>query len=219
MASQAQTPGATGDRVHAAGNLQRAVGNQAVQRLLEIQPSYLAATSRAGGTAAPAHGAHGAAPTAPLPAPAPALQAKLMVHSSGDLYEQEADHFSERVTSMPEPAAASASAAVPGAQPDASGPATPHGPLQMKSVAATGSGQVAAPAVVNQALASPSHSLDATTRSFMEPQFGRNFAGVRVHSGAVADRSARALGASAYTVGSEIVFAEGQFAPRTPSGQ
>ncbi len=142
-----------------------------------------------------------------------------MVHSPGDLYEQEADHVSEHVTSTPEPAAASASTAVPGAQRHAGGQATPHGPLQMQSVAATGSGQLAAPAVVNQALVSPSHSLDAATRSFMEPQFGRDFSGVRVHSGAVADRSARALGASAYTVGSEIVFAEGQFAPRTPSGQ
>ncbi len=48
MAFQAQTPGTTGDRAHAAGILQRAVGNQAVQRLLETQPSYFAASSRAG---------------------------------------------------------------------------------------------------------------------------------------------------------------------------
>ena len=53
----------------------------------------------------------------------------------------------------------------------------------------------------------------------MEPRFGRNFAHVRVHADSQAVRSAEAVGASAYTVGRDIVFGHGQFAPHSAPGQ
>jgi hypothetical protein len=47
----------------------------------------------------------------------------------------------------------------------------------------------------------------------------RDFSHVRVHTDARAAESARAVGALAYTVGSNIVFGSGQFAPHTRSGR
>ena len=52
----------------------------------------------------------------------------------------------------------------------------------------------------------------------MEISFGQDFSGVRVHTSRQAAESARALGARAYTVGSDIVFASGQYAPGIPAG-
>ncbi len=61
--------------------------------------------------------------------------------------------------------------------------------------------------------------LDAKTRSSFEPQFGVDFSPVRVHAGPEANRAARTFGASAFTVGSDIAFARGQYAPHTGSGR
>ena len=47
----------------------------------------------------------------------------------------------------------------------------------------------------------------------------RDFSNVRVHTDARAAESARAVGALAYTVGNNIVFAAGQYSPNTLSGQ
>jgi hypothetical protein len=52
----------------------------------------------------------------------------------------------------------------------------------------------------------------------MESRFGHDFSAVRLHIGSQADQSARAVGASAYTVGSHIVVGEG-FAANSPAGQ
>lgn len=61
--------------------------------------------------------------------------------------------------------------------------------------------------------------LDAGTRSSMESAFGASFEGVRVHTDDRASKSAEAVGANAYTVGSDVVFKSGQFNPATPTGQ
>lgn len=53
----------------------------------------------------------------------------------------------------------------------------------------------------------------------MEPRFGHDFSKVRVHSGAAAEQSARAVNAHAYTVGQNIVFGAGMFAPATAGGR
>ena len=52
--------------------------------------------------------------------------------------------------------------------------------------------------------------LDAPVRQRMEASFGTDFSDVRVHSGASAAASARAVDAHAYTVGNEIVLGDGQ---------
>jgi hypothetical protein len=53
----------------------------------------------------------------------------------------------------------------------------------------------------------------------MESRFGHDFGSVRIHTGRDATRSADALGARAYTVGSDIVFGEGQYDRHTTDGK
>jgi len=76
-----------------------------------------------------------------------------------------------------------------------------------------------APSIVNDVLRSPGQTLDAATRVFMEPRFGRDFSHVRVHTDLSSAQSATAVNALAYTVGNHIVFATGQYAPGTPAGR
>lgn len=52
----------------------------------------------------------------------------------------------------------------------------------------------------------------------LEPRFGRDFSAIRVHTDAKAARSAADVGASAYTVGRDVVFGAGRFAPSSPQG-
>jgi len=79
--------------------------------------------------------------------------------------------------------------------------------------------QPAAPPIVHEVLRSPGQPLDAATRAFFEPRFGTDFDQVRVHTDAKAAESARAVNALAYTVGQNVVFREGQYAPGTSGGQ
>jgi hypothetical protein len=76
-----------------------------------------------------------------------------------------------------------------------------------------------APPIVHETLRGPGQPLDATARAFLEPRFGRDFSHVRVHTDARSAASARAVNARAYTVGRDIVFGPGQYAPHTSSGQ
>jgi hypothetical protein len=75
------------------------------------------------------------------------------------------------------------------------------------------------PSVVDEVLGSSGQSLDAATRSRMESRFARDFSRVRVHMDARAGASADAVAADAYTVGSQIVFAAGRYAPHTAGGR
>ncbi len=71
------------------------------------------------------------------------------------------------------------------------------------------------PPIVHDVLRSPGQPLDPKTRAFMEPHFGHDFSKVRVHTDAKAAESARAVNALAYTVGMDVVFGAGQYAPGT----
>jgi hypothetical protein len=77
----------------------------------------------------------------------------------------------------------------------------------------------AAPPIVHDVLSSSGRPLDAATRAFMEPRFGRDFSRVRIHTDAKAAESAQAVNALAYTVGSDIVFSSRQYAPATTTGK
>ncbi len=60
--------------------------------------------------------------------------------------------------------------------------------------------------------------LEGAVRDRMERGFGVGFGGVRIHTGARADASARTVNALAYTVGRDVVFRDGYFSPGTPAG-
>jgi hypothetical protein len=74
------------------------------------------------------------------------------------------------------------------------------------------------PPIVHEVLRSPGQPLDMETRRFMEPRLGHDFSQVRVHTDARAVESARTVNALAYTVGHNIVFGAGQYAPGTSVG-
>ena len=133
----------------------------------------------------------------------PSPQAKLAVSAPGDRYEQEADRVARQVMQSGSPQA------VEGGQRDA---------LQRKAGEASDSAGAAASDSYVQELG-PGRPLDAETRDFFEPRFGRDFGHVRVHADERAAASARAVNARAYTVGRDIVFGAGQYAPGATAGR
>ena len=76
-----------------------------------------------------------------------------------------------------------------------------------------------APASVELALSSPGKPLGLSLRRDMEQRLGCDFSRVRVHSGSAAERSAKDIHAHAYTVGTDIVFGAGRFAPDSRDGR
>ncbi len=65
----------------------------------------------------------------------------------------------------------------------------------------------------------PGEPLDRMLREWLEPLFGRDLSDVRIHRDRQAACSATRIGASAYTVGSHIVFAAGKYRPETWGGR
>ena len=75
------------------------------------------------------------------------------------------------------------------------------------------------PPIVHEVLRSPGQPLDPALRAVFEPSFSHDFSHVRVHTDERAAESARAVSASAYTVGRHVVFGAGQHRPHTDAGQ
>jgi hypothetical protein len=61
--------------------------------------------------------------------------------------------------------------------------------------------------------------MDGAVRERMESSFGADFSGVRVHTGAAADRLNGDLSARAFTTGSDIFFRQGEYEPSRASGR
>jgi hypothetical protein len=61
--------------------------------------------------------------------------------------------------------------------------------------------------------------LPASTRAFFEPRFGADFSRVRVHTDSRAAQTAESINARAFTVGQNIVFGAGQYATTSNEGQ
>jgi hypothetical protein len=178
---------------------------------------------------------HGRNPTAETKPSLFRLQPKLRIGAVDDPLEREADRMADRVLHMPDarprPAAASLSAGGGfvqrkcscGGSCDSCKSEAAHdeqGPVRLKPAAATlTTTRSVAPPIVHDVLRSPGRPLDAATKSFMEPRFGREFSHVRVHTGSAAELSAMDVNARAYTVGSHIVFGQGHFAPGTQEGR
>ena len=136
------------------------------------------------------------------------LQAKLRINEPGDVYEQEADQVAEQVMRIPD-------AVVTKSIHD------PRSQLVRRRATSVGTGVTEAPSIVHDVWnsRSPGQPLDAAMRAFFEPRFGHDFGNVRVHVDDNARESARAVDALAYTVGRDVVFASGQYAPAAPAGR
>ena len=62
-------------------------------------------------------------------------------------------------------------------------------------------------------------ALDGGVRTQMEPAFGSDFSGVRVHANAEADTLNHSLSARAFTTGQDIFFRQGAYNPGSSSGR
>jgi uncharacterized protein DUF4157 len=133
------------------------------------------------------------------------LQTKLTIGASNDPLEHEADRIADQVVSSSSTDLASVCS---------TNMASSSLQRQSTHVAVEG-----AEPLVTDAISSSGQPLDGATRAFMESRFGHDFSLVRVHSGAAAERSAREVNALAYTVGGDIVFGAGEYAPHTESGR
>ena len=91
--------------------------------------------------------------------------------------------------------------------------------LQAKPAGAALPGFGDVPPTVHSVLGSPGTALGAGPRAHFEPRFGEDFSGVHVHTDALADRSARDVGALAFTVGRHVVFRHGAYAPDQAAGK
>jgi hypothetical protein len=165
-----------------------------------------------------------------------AVQPKRTINEPGAHYEQEADLVADALMRLPTPQLVQGNAAstlassasmrtglqrncacggTPG--PDGECVACRNKRLQRRSDDRLA--RSAVPTIVHEVLRSPGQPLDPATRSYVEPRFGHDFSHVRVHTDARAVESARAVNALAYTVGHDIVFAAGQYAPGTALGR
>ncbi|MEQ8467758.1 eCIS core domain-containing protein [Coleofasciculus sp. E1-EBD-02] len=158
------------------------------------------------------------------------IQTKLTVGAPGDTYEQEADRVASQVMSMSAPADSSASVQ---RQLDTNHPHHPHQiwkraqsiqPVMQRQIdprvqmrqmiqrAAQIDGNQASGDLESRLNASKGGGspLSENVRGFMEPRFGADFSGVRVHTGGEAVQMNRELGAQAFTHGSDVYFGAGK---------
>jgi hypothetical protein len=91
-------------------------------------------------------------------------------------------------------------------------------PIQRKAESAHYNEQEATPEV-ESVISSSGRPLDRETRRYMESRIGFDFSKVRIHTDSRAAASAKSLNARAYTVGNNVVFGPGRFAPNTTEGR
>jgi hypothetical protein len=172
----------------------------------------------------------------------PRIQTKLNISQPGDKYEQEADWVAERVTRMPEqlvqrqgcltcndideeeqiqtkPIVEQVTPLVQREVEREDGEEEEEELLQAK--AGPGGVPEVTPDVQRRinSIRGAGKPLPKPERAFFEPRFGYDFSHVRVHTDAHAAESARALNARAFTLGHDIVFGAGRYAPDTQEGR
>jgi uncharacterized protein DUF4157 len=132
----------------------------------------------------------------PLASASLGIQPKLKMGEPNDKFERQADRVAEMVMHSTRPCSNVASSS----------------DLPTSTYPAGLQGQV-------NELAHGGQALPPSLRAFFEPRFGLDFSQVRIHTD---DRSAMAAGrlrARAFTMGSDIVFGDGEFAPDTTGGK
>lgn len=147
-------------------------------------------------------------------------QAKPTISQPGDKYEQEADRIAEQVVGMPkirQHRAFDGGCLTCKSQKDQL--IQRNGSIRSIHQPENQSMTQAAPAIVSEVLSSQGQQLDLETRDFMESRLDCDLDRIRIHTGNKAAESARAVNAIAYTVGQNIVFGLGQYAPQTNVGK
>ena len=184
-------------------SLQKTIGNQAVQRMMKSR----------------------------------AIQAKLRISQPRDIYEQEADRVAEQVMRMPEPHVQRQTGEekkeeeliqpkplIEQITPLVQRQVEPEEEEEEEILRTKGrTGQIPEVTPENefhiQSLKGGGQPLPKSVRAFFEPRFDQDFSRVRVHTGMLAADTAQAANAQAFTVGHDVVFGKGQYAPETDAGR
>lgn len=147
----------------------------------------------------------------------PPIQPSLAVGATDDRYEREADRIAEQVVSE-----SSAPRGTLPVTPVAQGsPVEQEGDTLQKNFKIR-SAHSRAPGDKNLAIRAVSgegRSLSFDERAYFEPRLGRDFSNVRIHEHAKAGEAARAINAQAYTLGTNIAFARGEYSPQSLMGR
>lgn len=174
----------------------------------------------------------------------PRLQTKLSVSTPGDSHEQEADRVADEVVSRSAAPAQEENKLNPGSTKPENNAANPQS-LQTKisRMEEPASATTEAPQPETEAPASTETATDneqgvsaeveqqieglrgqgaqlpEQVRTEMESQFNHDFSSVSIHSDSTADTLCKQLSARAFTVGSDIFFASGEYAPDSQEGK
>lgn len=198
-------------------HLQRTLGNQTVQRLLQsdaekrntVLTDLASSRFRHDFNRIPIH-----------PLAVGAIQTKLSINTPGDEYEHEADRVADQVMRMPEQKlqrTCACGGGCPVCQKEQTGQERAR--LQTKRLQSAGAGRTEAPPEIREVLAAPGQPLNSATREFMELRIGHDFSRVQIHADKQAAASAEAINARAYTVGHNIVFGHGEYNPSALSSR
>jgi hypothetical protein len=188
------------------GMLRQRLGNQGVQRLIGGKVGHTNGSTQS----------------------SQAVQANLTVSEPGDIYEREADRTANAVMRMPDSSVGDAPALNSGTTPAVQRMCTgcndelekkPEATVQRKEEAGGAPSGTRDVARNIDSLRGGGSELPAPTRAFFEPRFGANFSQVRVHTDTHAAGTASSINAKAFTVGLDIAFGAGQYAPDTRSGR
>ena len=139
---------------------------------------------------------------------------RMTVSQPGDSYEQEAEQVADRVMRM---TAQAQQAPNPSTEQQLQRKCACEEDEIQRMVNDEAAGSVPTP--INKVLKTGGQPLDLGTREYFETRFGRDFSHVRVHADRQAAESASSVNAIAYTVGNNIVFGQGQYAPGSYSGK
>lgn len=147
----------------------------------------------------------------------PFFQPKLTVAPANDKYEQEADSVADKVVKAGEVKNVQTSVTPVDLQRKCSA-CDEDDHVHRKEKSNIDFEQDVSP-MVSEAIGSVGSALDDGTRTFMEDRMGYDFSDVKVHTDAVAAKSADALNALAYTSGNDVVFNTGQYKPHSNEGR
>ncbi len=158
-----------------------------------------------------------------------AIRPKLTLGKPNDIHEQDADRMADQVMSIPDAALGRPRSTVNTGNEEIQ--RKPNGPFaatpscgEEETVRCSRDPEGAGSADQSrefriESLACSGEPLPSSVLAFFEPRFGRDFSRVRVHANAKADADARALNAHAFTVGRNIVFGAGRYAPQSGEGK
>ena len=147
-----------------------------------------------------------------------AIQCKLSVGAPDDPLEQEADNMADTVMRMPEPSFIQRKCAHCEEEEQAQRkPLTSF--IQKKATESSSSPVSETVSSGIQSSQGGGSPMPSPTQHFMESRFGADFSGVRIHAGEQAAQLSQSLNAQAFTVGNDIYFNNGQYAPESTQGK